>query len=208
MPKFKTPTDQYTLTLENAIKIFRAAESQEEKILIAFLWKTGARPNELTQLKKEDMDISEDHIVLRLPTEKLGKSSDFLLRIGAHDYNRPRGPGMDILLETMVQHVEGLAPGQLVFRYGDRWQEKRINMLSTKVLGITLAPYHFRHGACSELGRTHGRTELMHFKRSKSPQSVDAYTHAMPFKVEAIRSTEARVAPVQLGEAEKKKPVE
>lgn len=189
MPKFRTPTDQYVLSLENALKMFYDTDNSEEKILIAFLWKTAARPNELTQTKKEDMDIYPDHVVMRLPTEKMGKSDDFLLRMGAHDYARPTGADMDIFLETMVLHVQNLTPGQPIFKYGDRWMEKRINLLSQKVLGITLAPYHFRHGSCSEQGRTHGRTDLMHFKRSKSPRSVDAYSHAMPYQVSGIRPT-------------------
>lgn len=186
MPKYKTDIDSSTGIFLNEPMVRQLYDRAQgiERVLVSLCWKTGARTNELTQLKKEDAVISEDDLALTLHTEKLGASKEFVLRQRTLNFARPSGVGMDIYTETIVMHCKNLANGEPILKYGDRWVQKRLNILGIKVFGKPICLYHFRHAAMTrEANRGHGAPDLMHFKGAKSPRSVEGYLHATPYQV-------------------------
>lgn len=186
MPRYKTPIDQL-LREEDVSSMLSFATEQKWKqdaLLICMCWKTGARTHEISELKKEDFKIFNDKLQIRLHTEKKGESNSFILRERTLEFARPRGVELDLYVENIVQHVEELAPGQPFFDFGDRWMQKRLNIIGLKVLGREVCVYHFRHSAMTrEAGKGHGTPDLMHFKGAKNPRSVDGYLHATPYVV-------------------------
>ena len=86
MPKYTDPqlTMMYTKGYMDFIKYQRFKEIynsiqtgvhvQRDKMLFAFIYFTGARPGEILEIKREDVQLDSTKLVFRVPTLKLSKN--------------------------------------------------------------------------------------------------------------------------------------
>ena len=181
------------LSPEDVRKLYDAAKSPREQVLVCLLWITGARPSELLELTTEAITLTKADeetgapatVSFVLPTKKLqADGTKFVLKTRQLRMARPEGLEMNIYLETIIDYLKRLRPGDRVMSYTRRWAEKIINRLGRDALGKQLSPYHFRHSAImreSAAGRT--LDQLMHYKGAKSVDSVKPYLHARAYDI-------------------------
>lgn len=186
MPKYKIDIKDNFRSEEEVIAIYKAAKTDDERLWVALLWKTGARPSEILSLVKEDIEIGPDNIVIKLITEKLGEG-DYHSPYRTLDFERPKGVEIDVLLEAIAFLVDKLQPQQKVFAYGLRWGQKVVNRLGIEVYGKPYSPYHFRHSRMNYSGDILGLTptELQHMKGATDIRSVNPYLHAKRLRIPA-----------------------
>jgi integrase len=147
------------------------------------LWLTGARPSELKDLTKEDFEIKETFIAIKMPIKKRRKEK-FTVKDRVPEFDRPLPPDKDTLIEYVAWYIEHQAqPGRL-FDVGVRSMEYIVLKASQKALKRNVCPYNFRHGRMTTAGRK-GATidELMQIKGATDVRSVAPYLHARPFRV-------------------------
>lgn len=210
MPRYSWRIDDLIFE-EDAKAMFDKASTSYERVLVALCWITGARTQEMLSLRKEDIYYDSRKATFTLRTLKLGgDGSQFVVRERTLEFDRPEGVDANIYLETILRHIEGLAPETRLLPYTSRWAEIAINRLGLKAVGKKLTPYHFRHSVLTWLARN-GKTlnELMHFKGARSIDSVKPYLHAIPsvINLQNLRrereqkSEPPRVLPISEGEA-------
>src|SRR3990170_1846805 len=123
----------------------------EHKVCLALLYLTGARPSELTELKKEDFLLIGNDLQVTLKTKKGGAT-----RILPFSIETP------FLKGIILPFIERLADGQSIFHFKSSERVKQI------VYGASqgkLCPYNFRHNRLSRLGMMGASPhDLMYFK--------------------------------------------
>lgn len=188
MPKYKLDIKDNFRSDAEVILMYKAAKTDDERLWIALLWKTAARPSELLALVKEDIVISGDNIVIRLITEKL-KQGDYHTPYRTLEFERPRGLDIDSLLEAIVFLTNKIEPQQKIFVNGLRWGQKAINRIGIEVFGKPYSPYHFRHSRMNYCGDILGfvPTELQHLKGASDIRSVNPYLHSRKLFIKAER---------------------
>lgn len=158
----------------------------KEALLIALLWLTAARPNELLQLRHEDISSTDTELSIKLKTLKLGQGKEFMVKERVLTFERTLGLDAVPYIETVINNARATPSGSLLISRGSRWAEKAINRLSMEVLNKPLSPYHFRHSVLTWLGRKgYSSLDIQYFKGSKTLASVEPYLHAKPFTLRA-----------------------
>lgn len=200
MPKYAHDITDL-LSPEDIRKLYDAAKSPREQVLVCFLALTGLRPGELLAVQKKDITLEQDQsgaefVHFILPTEKTNADgTKFVLKTRHLKMERPSGVQMNVYLETILVYVGHLAhPNDRLLDYTRRWAEKRINRLGMEVLGKQISPYHFRHSGCTNQF-AQGRTpdQVMHYKGAKSLRSVLPYAHASPYNLTPLSAGAPRV---------------
>ncbi|MDD3906553.1 MAG: site-specific integrase [Candidatus Omnitrophica bacterium] len=183
MPKYGWKIENL-LFEEDVRAMYNLAAREKEAVLIALLWITGARPAELAELKKENVQYDSSRVNITLATKKLGEGGDFKIRNRTLSFVRPTGLDTNIYIETVVKYVAALPPEALLLPHTTRWQENTINRIGQKGIGQKVSPYHFRH-SCLTWMASNGATidELMQFKGALSVLSISMYMKAKPFVV-------------------------
>jgi site-specific recombinase XerD len=189
MPKYSW--DIKDMLFEEDIKaIMDKTQNKRERLLISLLWITGARPMELLMLKREDFRVYSEKLEITIQTLKLRKSEKFAVEARTLSFSRPSGLNCNIYIETIIDWISNVLPGQPILTYSKRWAEMSINNLGKAAIGKTISPYHFRHSCFSWMARNGATAEqLKYFKGAKSIKSVEPYLHAVPFivKLESMR---------------------
>jgi integrase len=183
MPKYGWKIENL-LFEEDVRAMYNLAAREKEAVLISLLWITGARPSELAEVKKENVQYGDGKVNITLATKKLGEGGDFKIRNRTLSFVRAAGLDTNIYLETIVKYVIALPPESLLLPHTTRWQENTINRLGQKAIGQKVSPYHFRH-SCLTWMASNGATidELMSFKGALSVLSISMYMKAKPFVV-------------------------
>jgi integrase len=177
---------------EDTLLMFKAAGSIYERCLIAVLWITGARTEEVLALTTESIIYDSFKVDIRLNTLKLGVGK-FAVQDRTISISRPSGLEQNLYLETILTHIRTLPKEARLFPYTSRWAEKVINRLGERAIGKRLAPYHFRHSVLSHMAAQGANVpELMHFKGAKDAKSVSTYLHARPYMVNMANQRRAR----------------
>lgn len=186
MPRYNWNVND-TLFEEDVRKMYDKAARPETKALISILWLTGARPEELIRLKKENFVIGSEKVDITIKTMKLGKETegDFKVRERILTFKRTLGFDTNIYLETLLNYVMAIQqPDGRLFDYSTRWVLLQITNISKEVLGKQVTPYHFRHSVMTWLAKNGAMpAELMHFKGAASLNSVTPYITAIPYMV-------------------------
>jgi site-specific recombinase XerD len=199
MPVYKHDINDL-LSEEDAENVLRECESLREQALVSILWGAGARPSEVLELKTSDIIIYEDEktgeevVQFSFVTKKLGsrklKSGDFFVEKRTLKFIRPKPPTYypNIFLEIILKFKDMLESSpvedETLFPFSKRTMERYISKWGLAALGKPISPYHFRHSACSrEAASGKGLNELMHFKGSRTVDSVRPYVHVMPYNV-------------------------
>lgn len=191
MPKYSWRINDLIYT-EDTLLMFKAASSIYERSLIAVLWITGARTEEVLALTTDNITYDSFKVEVRLNTLKLGIGK-FAVQERTLSFKRPSGLEQNLYLETILTHLQALPKETRLFPYTSRWAEKVINRLGERAIGKRIAPYHFRHSVLSHMAAQGANVpELMHFKGAKDAKSVSTYLHARPYMVDLANQRRAR----------------
>jgi integrase len=187
MPKYKFDI-KHILFDEDVEAMFKAANTPQERAAVSLLWITGARPGEVLEIRKQDVDVLPEKVRITIPTLKLGsKNKKFKVDKRTLEFER----GDNKFLNYLIAYTLNLKnPTDRLIPYTKRWLELKINNLGKKALGKEISPYHFRHSVMTWLARK-GATldQLMYFKGARTLNSVAPYIHAIPtvIKLENLR---------------------
>lgn len=183
MPKYKWNIGDL-LYEEDVRKMYELAKNAQERALIAFLWITGARPTEITMLRRNNLIITNEKLEITLATLKRGKSEKFDTRERTLTFDRHKEGTPNIYIETIIGYVQGIPGDERVMPYTSRWTEKTTARLGTEAIKKPICPYHFRHSVLTLMARNGATPDMLkHFKGAKSLSSVNAYMDSIPFVV-------------------------
>ena len=176
MPKYDSDID-YIIRKDDFKRMFRTATTNHDRALITLFWITGARPAEIMELRKKDINIGSEHIQIHISTKKLGKEGKFVVRKRTLVLKcNPEHPH----IQSVIRHLAHFKnPESLIFTVSRRTLYNRIHDIGYDALGVDICPYNFRHSRLTllaEAGATDG--ELMRFKGSRTRKSVSPYVHA------------------------------
>lgn len=178
MPKYSWRIDEL-LWEDEVRKMYDKAKNDAERTLISLCWLTGARTQEILQLKPMNITFTDSEININLKTEKLGELKDFRVSDRTLRFERKNGENLNIYIETIINRFYATPKEERLLDYTNRWAEKVINRLGIEVMDKPICPYHFRHSVMVWLMRN-GKSpdQLMYFKGARSLSSVMPYLHA------------------------------
>ena len=164
-------------TKEDAEVMISKATSPRDKFLVAILYFSGARPDELIRLKKENIVEREGILDIKLHTSKLGKSGGFIIRERILSMN----PGMEFFMIIKDYWINSL--DDVLLDISERRMEQIIEDLSDK----RFCPYNFRHSRLTKLARI-GATldQLMYWKGANDIRSVSPYIRGKKVEFDKI----------------------
>jgi len=167
MPKYSKNIN-LLVTNEMVQSMLDKATNLRDKFLVAMLNFSGARPDELTRLRKKDMIQREDGCLeIKLHTDKLGKTDqEFVIS----DRTLTMKPDMQFF--HIVYTYWATSNDDFLLSLTVR----RIEQIIAQLSDGQLIPYNFRHSRLTKLARM-GATidQLMYWKGAKDPRSVGAY---------------------------------
>lgn len=173
------------LVFEEDVRLMLAkCRNDRERLLLSFLWTTGARPAEINQVVKEDISVYENSISIKLKTLKLGRAKGFVIENRTLEFDRPMGLDENVWLEIIARAAIAAMPTAKLLGFTTRWISKTINRLGTEAIQKPISPYHLRHSVLSYKAAS-GYTidQLMHMKGAKSVESISTYLQARPFYI-------------------------
>ena len=168
---------------EDSYRMWKVCKNDQERLLVSVLWLFGPRVMEALVLKKEDIQVNDDSLLVRFPTLKLG--AGFYPNRRKLMIKRSPGIGNGLYIEFIIEYSNTLLPSDKLFLFTKRWAEKVIGKISLKALGKPLSPMHFRHSRMTHMGAsgTMGAGELKYWKGSKNISSVNDYLAARAFEL-------------------------
>lgn len=164
---------------------------EPDRVILSLLWYSGARPSEIINLQRKNVDwgidsTGRDYFAIKLETKKLAKAVGFVVSERILKSSRPLGKSANVYIETIIRWSMKLQLDDYVIVGGrtTRWLNKVMHRLS-KTIGHVWSVYHFRHSVMSHLCRCGASiTTLMYWKGASHPSSVMRYVHAMPVYLE------------------------
>lgn len=188
MGEYLWDVKEHLLFDEEVKQMFDLCKTNHERLAVALMWRTGARPMEMIgeALKPKQINYTDTQVEVVLKTLKLGKGGRFKVMDRPLQFERPSGLEQDIYVETIVSMAGKTLPEEPLLPNGKRWLERLCNRLGVEVLGREISPYHFRHSRMTWLARN-GATldQLKHFKGSADYRSIWNYINAQPFVIKA-----------------------
>ena len=175
MPRYQKDIT-HIVSKEEAEMMIERASNLRDKFLVAIFYLTGARINELTKLRRENITqfeyYGEEYIRIKLITEKRRKSGERFMIIERTLEIPKTAPFMDIVLS----YIEQIKEGPLI-----KITDRRIRQIFDKLSDRTICPNMFRHSRLVKLARA-GATidELMYWKGASDTRSVSEYLRAKP----------------------------
>lgn len=168
MPKYRVDINKI-VSKEMAEAMIHKACCPRDRFLVALLYITGARPDEISGIKKEAIRLVGENVEIKIKTLKLGKKKEFLIRERILTF-RPNTPFLDVILNHWK-----FSPTEDLIHLGVR----RIEQIIGDVSSNEICPYNFRHSRLTKLARS-GATidQLMYWKGAKDTRSVGAYLRA------------------------------
>lgn len=189
-PIYTTPISRILYT-EDVERMWRMCQLEDERVILSICWFSGARPAEIMELKRSNVDwgldqSGKEYFSMRIPTKKLGAEHEFLVRDRILKSPRPMGMPANRYIETIIRWSKRLLPDEYLMQRGrtTRWLCKTMHTITMRV-GVPYSPYHFRHSVFTHLAKNGmGLTALMYWKGAKSVSSVSQYLHAVPQMVD------------------------
>jgi integrase len=151
-------------------EMFNACKYDYEKYVLAMLYVYGMRPAELFLVTPKSFTISEDSVLVRLPTLKGGIRRNLLL-------NRAKTPFLDFIVSYVNSNAILLPPS---------WRAvSNINTMfgkiAKKIKAERVPPYLFRHFRLSYIAEKGADdSTLKAWKGSLDPRSIAPYTALRP----------------------------
>ena len=170
--------DQIKIALNNVT----GKHTREGRALLITLYYTGARPNEVLNLKGKDVSKQESYIVFKMPGSKGGKTRPIYI-----PYRRE-------LIRTVYNYSMGVFPDMYLFynfrskytRYKNGVESNEVsNNLRyyfkkwfTGVIEGSIPPYFLRHNRFSNMAeRGVSMEEILFYKGGLSMACVNKYVH-------------------------------
>lgn len=186
MPKY-TETVKQLLYEDDIRKMWQNTPYESDRVILSVLWFTGARPSEVINLKRKNVnwgidEHGQDFFQMKLETKKLGKVDGFVVTERVLTSSRPLGMKANIYIETIIRWCMKLEPEDYLLVGGrtTRWLNKVMHRLS-KTIGHVWSVYHFRHSVFSHMARNRASlSDIMDWKGAAHPSSVMRYIHAAP----------------------------
>lgn len=168
--------------LENITETTKHAK--EGRALLITLYYTGARPNEVLNLKGKDFKRTGNYLIVSMPSSKGGVARPIYLSL-----SKP-------MVKELHNYIVTLMPEILVFfQFRNKYTRLKTNRKGNTVISTSITdklryyfkrwfpeteipPYYLRHNRFSKLsekGLT--PTEIMQIKGAKSIESVRPYLH-------------------------------
>jgi integrase len=165
MPLYKIDIN-LIVTKEMAKDMISKATFPRDQFLVAILYFSGARPDELIRLKKADIIDRDGSLDIKLHTSKLGKNKGFMI----NERILTMKPDMEFFEIIKSYWLNSLSDDLLGI--STRRMEQIIKHLSEE----KLCPYNFRHSRLTKLARS-GATldQLMYWKGANDTRSVSTY---------------------------------
>lgn len=194
MPKYLT--DIKTMVYDEDIqKIMNVTCFKKHHVILALCYLTGARPSELIDLRRKNVDYGADYFRIKLPTLKLANTQGFAVTDRVLSFSRPIGSQANLYVETIISWARQLQPEDRMFvDCSDvRSLNRLMHKLSMAALGKPLSVYHLRHTRLSLLSRA-GATlgQIQSFKGASNPASALRYIHAAPIVVKLENQNDHR----------------
>ena len=201
MPKYSKSDINHIVTDEEFKRIVQRTIHFRDRFFLALLYVTGRRPSEITGdhdpktgrtvegMKRKDIIIDEENheIIFTIPISKTRRGSfhvshtkliveydedDLPIRIIRKNIARFRDK------ENNIKH-----PELPLFNFTRRTGYNIVSRAS-RVIGISLCPYNFRHSRLTHLAEEGASiNEMLRFKGSKSLKGLEPYLHAQEVKV-------------------------
>jgi integrase len=175
MPKHKILNEEYIIKTISSIK---SKYKKQARALIITMYYTGAKPNEVLQLKAKDIYKEKSYIVVNIKGSKGSRERKMYLR-----YKHK-------LIKELYKYACSIPEDIILFyKFRNRYIKNDSNISITdrlryyfkKWFNGSITPYSFVHNRFIKLGdKGLGPRELMALKGSVSPTSVMKYV-----KVEA-----------------------
>jgi integrase len=184
---------------EDVAQMWGNTPYEPDRVLLSLLWFSGARPSEVINLKRKNVDWGidtngRDYFAMKLETKKLAKAIGFVVTERVLQSSRPLGTHANIYVETIIRWCMKLDMDDYVLIGGrtTRWLNKVMHRLS-KTVGHVWSVYHFRHSVFSHMARCQASlTTLMFWKGASHPSSVMRYLHAAPVYLEMENQKRSR----------------
>lgn len=192
----------YTETIKQIIyegdvrRMWSTAKYEYERVLLSVLWFSGARPAEILELRRRDVnwgigDDGSDFFEIKIKTKKLSRAIGFVVTERILRSSRPLGQNANIYIETIIRWCMKQAPDDWLIPYRSRMSINRImHRLSEKVFDMDGKPhvwsaYHFRHSVYTHLARNGANAStLMYWKGASDMGSVSRYIQATPVYIQ------------------------
>lgn len=189
MPRY-TEDPSKIIYEEDVRKMWASAQYEHERVLLSLLWFTGARPSEILELKRKDInwgigDDGQDFFEIKLITKKLGKAKGFVVTERILRSSRPIGTKANLYIETIIKWCRRLLPEDYVIPHRSRMALNKIMHKLSKNVGHVWSVYHFRHSVFTHLARNHASlSTLMYWKGATNMMSVKNYIQATPVVIQ------------------------
>jgi integrase len=169
---------------------------KEARALVILLWETGARPNEILRLKRDDVQLKKPYLLINMPGSKRSNPRPILLSANTvfikevWKYISVRFPGMllfpsfyssSIRTGTSIKSRKWKEKETGIERIGKRY-EKDYPTVSAKLdywfqRWFSFPAYIFRHNCLTIMAEKLNVLQLMQWKGAKTESSVMPYIH-------------------------------
>jgi len=185
MPKYSCVNINKLLTEKDVKALYSKCKNNYERTFLALVWIFGARPSEVLEVSKEDVNLIEEETILtvRFATKKLKDKTSFVLKERTLGVERQTEISkMDPLVEMIVSQKLNTMDSRRLIPRSRRWAVGFLHRVGMEALGEKVCPYNFRHSALTRESAK-GRTidQLKHMKGAEDWRSVNPYLHAKPF---------------------------
>jgi len=154
---------QVPLLNENDLReMLKKCKDKEERIILILLYYTGARPQEILELRVRDIKKERNRIAISIPTLKKGIGRRIFIPLNE-------------ITQELISFVEESPIPDLKLIL--KWRHSHnIRFFVYRVSDNRLTPYFFRHNRLSQLANEGVDPHtLKRFKGAKSILSVDTY---------------------------------
>ena len=175
MPKYKKNIKRI-IQLDDANAMIAKAKHEEQRVLVALEYHTGARPSELLELRRRDFTIVGPDLRIVLQTKKGGDP-----RLISYDIQAT--PFVPDIVLPWIQKLE--SADSPIFSFTTT---TRIKQIIYELSEEKFCPYNFRHSKLTRMAMQ-GATawELKAFKGAKTLRSVEPYVNLSPNTLEKFR---------------------
>lgn len=194
---------------ESVLEMWHLCEKESERLLLSLLWFSGARPSEIIELTRKDIEWGltqggTNYFAMRLKTKKLGNNTEeFKITERTLQSTRPMGKDANLFIECIIKWCKRLLPEEQLLAPAGWTSTRSINRIMHKIagrIGKEWCPYHWRHSTMTHLAASGmSIAELMHWKGSTDAGSVSWYVHARPSFIAIENIRKARGASIAGG---------
>ena len=208
MPKYSKSNIRYTIREDDFRRIIKNTKLLRDRLFLSLLYCTGARPSEISGDRDRGLkgmtvvdiiyDLGKGQITFKVPISKLKKDEygqEKRILTLEFDPNYIDLPIRIIIswLNRKFKYFEKtgeVKQDQPIFDFTRRTGYNIVSRAS-KIVGVQICPYNFRHSRLTQLAEMGAGIEtLMYFKGSKDIKSIQPYLHAKAVKFRLKREEE------------------